>query len=70
METSHKTKIMTVTKQYLERKVRDITEWLQNHHESHKEHKKYISNRDYYVNKLVEMDELGINQIELKRYKK
>ncbi len=60
---------MTVTKQYLEREVRDITEWLQNHSESHRERKKYISNRDYYVNKLVEMDELGLEEAKLKLYK-
>lgn len=60
---------MTVTKQYLEKKVQDNNEWLQNHSESHPMYKLTEVNRNYYVKKLVEMDDLGVNQIELKRYK-
>lgn len=61
---------MTVTKQYLERKVRDNYEWLQKHPVSHPMYKLTEANQKYYIKHLEEMDRLGLNQIELKRYKK
>lgn len=61
---------MTVTKQYLEKKVRDNNDWLQKHHASHPMYKLTEANRNYYVSKLTEMDDLGLETIELKRYKK
>ncbi len=57
---------MTVSKTWLEAKIKELNEWLQNHQQNQdgnyvvKEH-----SRNYYVNKLIELDESGAKNIKL-----
>lgn len=48
-----------VSKQWLENKVKELNDWLFENDKDNKSYKKHI--RNYYVNKLIELEE---NQLE------
>lgn len=53
---------MRVTKEWLENKIKDLNEWLFIHEKgNHFEYAPNKQKRDYYVNKLIELEE---NQLE------
>lgn len=53
---------MTVSKQWLENKVKELNDWLlENEKENHFEYAPNKHNRDYYVRKLIDLEE---NQLE------
>lgn len=53
---------MKVSKQWLEKKVKDLNEWLTTNSAGiHFEYAPKKQSRDYYVNKLIELEE---NQLE------
>ena len=54
-----------VSLQTLQKKVADLNEWLQNHHELHHLRAQKIQERNYYVAKLTEMDEHDLLTIEI-----
>ena len=56
---------MMMNKMSLENKVSKLNEWLQNHPETHFAYAQKKQNRDYFVNKLCDMDELGLNVIKI-----
>lgn len=56
---------MLVNAPHLESRVAKLNEWLQHHNEQHHLHRQQLQKRDYYVNKLCEMDELGIKTINI-----
>lgn len=55
---------MYVNKDWLEAKVNEINYELMNFHHEAKERQRLESARNYYVGKLIEMDEKGLNLIE------
>ena len=56
---------MTVDANYLERKINSLNNWLQHHPETHHAYSQKRQNRDYYVGKLCDMDELNIATIKI-----
>ena len=56
---------MIVNAPHLERRVTKINQWLQHHPETHYMYKQEKQKRDYYVNKLTEMDEYGLKTIKI-----
>ncbi|WP_268846777.1 hypothetical protein [Flavobacterium aestivum] len=57
---------MIATKDWLETKVQELNEWIITHENiKHPQLNEKIQNRNYYVNKLVEMDETGIEKIKI-----
>jgi hypothetical protein len=53
---------MRVTKEWLEKKIKDLNDWLFIHEKgNHFEYAPNKQKRDYYVNKLIELEE---NQLE------
>lgn len=56
---------MTVTKDWLERKVAGLNEWLTNNGPAHFEFKQKTHNRNYYVNKLIELEENNLKTIKI-----
>lgn len=53
---------MKASKQYLENKIKELNDWLVEHEKGiHFEYAKKKRSRDYYVNKLIELEE---NQLE------
>ena len=59
---------MKVSKTYLEARVKEINQviqMLENTSPTHPDLPEKKANRLYYVNKLVEMDELGLNTIKV-----
>lgn len=53
----------TVTQ--LEKKVEALNHWLMNHKDDHPEAAQIKQSRNYYVNKLTEMDEYDLPTIEI-----
>lgn len=47
---------MVVSKQWLEAKIKTLNEWLFEN-ENHTDYVRLKSSRDYYVNKLIELEE-------------
>lgn len=57
---------MVVEKQWLEKKVKELNEWLQlNDKGIHFEYAGNKQKRDYYVNKLIEMEQQNLNKIKI-----
>lgn len=57
---------MTVSQEFLEAKIADLNEWLLQHeNENHFEYAEKKHNRDYYVTKLIELHESGLDKIKL-----
>ncbi|MFY8187520.1 MAG: hypothetical protein ACOVLC_06115 [Flavobacterium sp.] len=57
---------MTVNKEWLEKKVKELNDWLREHEKgTHFEYAQKKQNRDYYVNKLIELEESGIQKIKV-----
>ncbi|MEB3799832.1 hypothetical protein INQ45_01655 [Flavobacterium columnare] len=55
---------MTVTKDWIEAKVQELNDWIRIHENTnHPQLNEKIQNRNYYVSKLVEMDELELENI-------
>lgn len=49
---------MNVDKQWLERKIAELNDWLQQaENNNHPEYSLNQHNRNYYVNKLIELDD-------------
>ncbi|MCI2229555.1 hypothetical protein MC378_10285 [Polaribacter sp. MSW13] len=53
----------TVTQ--LEKRVADLNTEMMKHGERHENYKQWQSSRNYYVNKLTEMDEYDLQTIEI-----
>lgn len=49
----------------LEKRVAALNKEMQKHGENHPDYKKWESSRNYYVNKLTEMDEYDLLTIEI-----
>ena len=49
----------------LEKRVAELNDWIQNHHELHHLRAQKIQERNYYVAKLTEMDEHDLLTIEI-----
>ena len=57
---------MKVTPQWLEAKVKELNEWLMaNEKGTPHEYERQKRNRDYYVNKLIELEEKELETIKL-----
>lgn len=57
---------MTVTKDWLETKVQELNEWIRIHENTkHPQLNEKLQNRNYYVNKLVEMDDNELEKIKI-----
>lgn len=56
---------MNVSKHYLERKIKATNNWLLNHPETHHAYSLKMQNRNYYIDKLCTMDELGLEVIKI-----
>ncbi|WP_408036295.1 hypothetical protein [Tenacibaculum aestuarii] len=56
---------MIITKPALESKVDNLNSWLQHHPETHYLYRQQTQKRDYYVNKLCDMDDLGLKTIKI-----
>lgn len=57
-------KAMTVSKEWLENKIKELNDWLF----SHTGHGMYVQterNRDYYVRKLIELEENNLPKIKV-----
>lgn len=54
-----------LTSTQLEKRVASLNEQMQKHGEKHPEYKQWQSSRNYYVNKLTEMDEYDLLTIEI-----
>ena len=56
---------MKVNKHWLENKVKSLNEWLQEKKETHFEYKQKLQNRNYYVGKLIELEEQQLTHIKV-----
>ena len=57
---------MTVTKQWLENKIKELNDWLfENEKGNHFEYAPNKHKRDYYVRKLIELEENQLKAIEI-----
>ena len=57
---------MIVKKQWLENKIKELNNWLiENQKGIHFEYAKNKRNRDYYVNKLIELEENKLETIKV-----
>jgi hypothetical protein len=57
---------MEVTKQWLENKIKTLNDWLlENEKGIHFEYAKNKRSRDYYVNKLIELEENKLTTIKV-----
>ncbi len=56
---------MRVSQGYLEIKVKEISDWLLVNSSNHEQYKQKKQQRDYYVYKLCEMEELGVEIIKI-----
>lgn len=54
---------MTVSREFIENKVKELNEWLQANKISHPDYKQKTHNRNFYVDKLIEMDENGLEKV-------
>lgn len=57
---------MNVSKQWLENKIKELNDWLQLHEKGiHFEYAQKKQNRDYYVRKLIELEENNLEKIKV-----
>ncbi|MCH4828245.1 hypothetical protein [Flavobacterium columnare] len=57
---------MYVTKEWLEHKIQELNTWLQQHEKlNHFQYAEKKQNRNYYVSKIIELEELGIKKIKV-----
>ena len=56
---------MKKSKEWLEQKVKELNDWLQQHPENHFEYKLKTQNRNYYVSKLIELEESNVKFIKI-----
>ncbi|HEX8577137.1 MAG TPA: hypothetical protein VF677_12655 [Flavobacterium sp.] len=57
---------MTVTKQWLENKIKQLNDWLRENEKGiHFEYVKNKRSRDYYVGKLIELEEDQLSTIKV-----
>ena len=57
---------MKVTKQWLEKTIKNLNDWLQmNAKGIHFEYAETKNKRDYYVNKLIEMEKYDLDHIDI-----
>lgn len=56
---------MNVNREFLERKIEKTNNWIQNTPTSHFMFLQRVQNRNFYVGKLCEMDEQGLNTIKI-----
>ena len=61
-----KIQAMTVTKQWLENKIKELNDWIfENEKGNHFEYAPNKHKRDYYVRKLIELEENQLKAIEI-----
>lgn len=56
---------MKKDKYWLERKINSLNKWLMEHNEAHFEYKQNLHNRNYYVNKLIELEENNLKTVKV-----
>ncbi|MBP7319113.1 MAG: hypothetical protein KA980_12990 [Flavobacterium sp.] len=57
---------MTVSKQWLENKIKELNDWLiRNEKTNHFEYAPKKQNRDYYVRKIIELEENDLETIKV-----
>lgn len=56
---------MIITKPALETKVNNLNDWLQHHPTTHFMYAQQVQKRNYYINKLCDMDDLGLKTIKI-----
>lgn len=56
---------MKVTQQWLESKIKSLNDWLQNNSTAHFEYARTKQKRDYYVMRLIELEENGLETIKI-----
>ncbi len=57
---------MTVSKQWLENKIKELNDWLiKNEKTNHFEYAPKKQNRDYYVRKIIELEENDLETIKV-----
>jgi hypothetical protein len=56
---------MKVTQQWLESKIKNLNDWLQNNGVRHFEYNQTKQKRDYYVMRLIELEENGLETIKI-----
>lgn len=58
--------IMKVTKQWLENKISELNNWLKKHEKGiHFEYAQKLHNRNFYVKKLIELEENNLESIKI-----
>lgn len=60
---------MTVTKNYLEKQVQELTEWLRSNTEFHPDFRTKKQQCNYYIEKLAEMDDFGTERTKINQHK-
>lgn len=56
---------MEVKKRWLEQKVQELNEWIQQNPKTHFEYGINVHKRNYYVNKLIELEESNLKVIKV-----
>lgn len=56
---------MEVTKQWLESKIAKLNDWLDRASSKHFKYRLKCQNRDYYVRKLIELEEQSLDTIKI-----
>lgn len=56
---------MKVSKHYLESKIADLNQWLMENAPVHFQYKQKEHNRNYYVRKLIELEENNLKTIKI-----
>lgn len=54
---------MKMNAEALERKIGSLNEWIM-HNEGHRDYNERVQNRNYYVNKLIELNESNLKTID------
>lgn len=56
---------MNRDKDWLEKKIHSLNKWLMEHNDVHFEYKQKLHNRNYYVNKLIELEENNLKTVKI-----
>lgn len=56
---------MKASKTWLENKIADLNNWLFENDEKHFQYAQKKQNRDFYVNKLIELEENNLKEIKV-----
>lgn len=56
---------MVANKSWLEKRITELNDWIQEHTKTHPEYNLKVHDRNYYVNKIIELEENNLKHIKI-----